>query len=693
MLQNTNEKLINKMHFKWEDLIYYFSAFAIYLLFNLLLINNFVTITEGWWQDYARYIIKGELMYVDFYMYIPPGFPILTTTLIRLFGYSFLPLRIYGVIERMVLFTLTYLIFTRLFKSNRLIVPILCASVTYISNLQDVFYGYYQSSLLLIVVVLYFVTLSLDNFTNKKVFVYSALAGVFVALTILFKHVTGVIMPIAIYFVYFIITFKSDLKRSLFSITTAILSCVFVLALTFGYMAILGNLSACLNSIFGTSSSKGSLVSVLFSFFTRIEYRPAITILIFILGYFVLEFFANKYKENKKKYYLFSSFCLTLIVIAIINLLYFTFKKAQLFKGLQQNKATLVALIIFVLLLLIAKAFDFIKYKFELKNDNNSLIKYNVFTLIKCILFALAVISMLIVLKNDKISVFDHNLIRNTRALIIAGVFFAEIVYSIYLLSLFLLKKNLGDKSEIATNLLISVFAWGIMYIHGMSGSIEDHATLFAYTHLFGKMLTSKIALGFIKNVFVIMVSFTFIFTSFTQRVHLPYFWWGNESCAPVQMATEEFKTPILKGIKSDKKTVESIDAIYDIVNNNKKENDTMYTFPHINFFNVIFEMDSPTFAKTHFFDVCPDDVAIKDAKLLKEKKPSFIIVNDLSQTAWDVHEELFRAGNRCGQHDIVERIDEMVKNGDYTLLGKYKVYTSNDILVYVINDGRTHNN
>src|SRR5690349_10984034 len=45
--------------------------------FSLLLVTSYFPITEGWFQDFSNYMSKGLVMYRDFYMFIPPGTPIL----------------------------------------------------------------------------------------------------------------------------------------------------------------------------------------------------------------------------------------------------------------------------------------------------------------------------------------------------------------------------------------------------------------------------------------------------------------------------------------------------------------------------------------------------------------------------------------------------------------------------------------
>jgi hypothetical protein len=144
-----------------------------------------------------------------------------------------------------------------------------------------------------------------------------------------------------------------------------------------------------------------------------------------------------------------------------------------------------------------------------------------------------------------------------------------------------------------------------------------------------------------------------------------------------------------LKGFRLPKSTTDMLDSIKSLVDLNRREGDTMYTFSHINYFNVMAKMDSTTFAKVHYFDVCPDDIAKEDAKRLKDNPNSFIIWQDLTELDWQFHEDSFRSGAKSGQRDIRDVINSLFADGSYVFVGEFTDFGTLPIQVWVINDGR----
>ena len=65
----------NKLTIKIIELIPFLLTYSV---FNILLINKFFPVTEGWFQDYARYMHQEFFPYRDFYIPVPPGFIYLT---------------------------------------------------------------------------------------------------------------------------------------------------------------------------------------------------------------------------------------------------------------------------------------------------------------------------------------------------------------------------------------------------------------------------------------------------------------------------------------------------------------------------------------------------------------------------------------------------------------------------------------
>lgn len=69
---------------------------GVVLSYNLKMWNNFFPITEGWFSVYANLILNAKVPYKDFYLLLPPLYPIILALIIKIFGNQIIVLRILG---------------------------------------------------------------------------------------------------------------------------------------------------------------------------------------------------------------------------------------------------------------------------------------------------------------------------------------------------------------------------------------------------------------------------------------------------------------------------------------------------------------------------------------------------------------------------------------------------------------------
>ncbi len=671
------KKLKEKIVFKRWDYETFLSLgflLIIYLIFNLLLFNKYFPPTEGWFQDYNNYINDGQVPYRDFYMFIPPGFPYLMALIGKLTNNVFIAFRLYGIAERLVLITLVYFIIRRLYSNRITFISVLTAGIIYISNIQDVFYGYYQSGLLCGVIIIYFAIKLYENIDVKPLR-YSILMGISIGITFLFKHTTGAILSSTISLGIILITWKKDwrqnLKTGIKYIFIAFISSMLMIgstALIFGYI---GALQPFIEQVFLGASSKGSLFTVFFSFIPRMINNDSLLLLSIVIGIFLLSMLRNKRKSNIDIVYK------ILILIGLLALagIFFKIFFMPLFDIRIINAMGTKAILYFgvILLLLI-----YIHCNVKLSSKGSGILYYG------CL--ALFLISILLYISKHCIEYADFSLLRANRQNLIYALFFAEFIYMLYLLYDILIHKNSKNKVK----LIIVIAAWTIMYIHGMSNIVEDHGTLLAFSLFIGEFLNHNTSANKIKNVTIYVFCLLMFIGTFIQRNNLTYHWWGVNLSPTTYQALYTFDDPKLIGMYSDHDITSDLNDIYHIVMNNKVDGDTMYTFPHINYFSGSYGLKSPTFAKVHYFDVCADYIAISDAKILKENPPTFIIWQELPEDVWALHEEVFRSGERSGQRDIQDAKNYLINSNKYILLGSYDLSGADPIYVWGLKDGRT---
>lgn len=662
---NKEGQILKMEKLKSDDNIALGLLLIVYGAFNILLIGKFFPVTEGWFQDYANYMNNGQEMYNDFYMFIPPGFPWLMTLLSKLFGNYFIVFRMYGVLERLLLIGLTYKLFRHIFSTKITFFATFIAGIVYISNIQDVFYGYYQTSLLLGVISLYFCVKIYEKF-NEKPYIYAFLFGVFTSVSFLFKQTQGLLLALAIGCMLIAATVRSDYKKLLKCIGVFAIGVISLFVIILSVLAYQGSVSNFINQVFKGATSKGSLKDVLFGFWTRIVTKESVLITVLFGCFIICTWLKTKYNR----------IWVALIQWISIIVCMIWFSKIVFQSFIQRDSSYPVTPIAAFFLLLIISIFIFAEVKFSVLSTKAGDAKWFVF------LCSLGLSAMILLVSHFKISFMDYNVHRSFRQYIIFAIFFIEIIYSLYLLYLVVIKRL----AEHGTKLIICVASWAVMYVHGFSYIIEDHSALLSLTFFLGAILSAEIVMARLKNMIVILLSFIMIFSITLQRNWFTYYWWGVEMTNTTYDAILSFDDPLLKGIKGNAQTVGPMNTIYHLIENNKTEDSTLYAFPHMNYFNVMSELPSPTFAKVHYFDVCSDDQAIKDAELLLETPPSFIIWMEFTEEEWTVHEDYFRNGNRSGQREIQDAYYSLINSGEYTLAGVYNINFSDPIYLWIKN-------
>jgi len=646
------------MKIKVNDIVSLVGLIIIYLLFNILLFSGFFSITEGWFQDYSRYIEQGGFPYKDFYCHIGPVYVCLFTLVCRLCGYSFFIIRIFGIIERVIILAFIYLISRRVFDRIISFVSVLTGAVIYTSNFQDIFYGYYQTSFLFVILSLFLFIKCYDNFNSeKKCFFYSIIFGLNCGLTFLIKQNTGFIFAFVMGLLFLVINGKENIKRSLCLMLTSFLCALVESVVVFLILAFNGALIPFFEQIINGASSKGSIYTI---FFGRIPQMVSGDVLWFVaygLFFFLIFLICNRRKENsifKTINYVFS--VLAVIFIIAIAHLYF-------FKFFFIDTKSSIAIIISLLILL------FFLYVIRYAKKYNELIFYFI-NIIFFIIYFFYIISV----NSLKI---NYLAIHEKRQVLLFSLFFLN---TFVIFWLFLRKKN--ETSELRKILYVASLL--LMYIHSMSGVLEDHGCWLIITLVIGEALSVKSFCYEIKNIFIYIMSVLIVLSVFIQKADYPYHWWGVNDVASIYSAKFNYKDPLLKGLKGSKSSTEVINEIYDTLNYEKSEGDSLFCFPHINYFNVSQNMNSPTLAKVHYFDVCSDKTAVNDALILSKNPPDFIIWMDMSEDEWIFHEEYFRSGEKSGQRELKKWYNTVTESGEYVLLGKYNIDYSDPIYVWM---------
>lgn len=642
-------------------------ALIVYAVFNLLLVNKFFPITEGWFQDAANYINSGELLYQDFYMFIPPGFPLLTAVISKLSGNVFLVFRLIGILERLLMLALVYRILRRLFTPMVGAISALTGAVLYIANIQEIFYGYYQSSLFVGLIGVWLCIRMYETF-ERKPYVYAVLFGVCAALSFMIKQTLGLLLSLAIGVMFIAAVYFLDPKKMLKTVGLIVAGCVSFFAAAIGLMAAFGIFEPFIQQVFGGASSKGSLVSVLFGFLPRIMTQNALTMAGLFLVFYALSRVREK-SNNEEVHRVCNIGQWASVLISglwLLNVLLKAFSERERTYPLTWEFAGAMLIGLFILFagcLCMCAAEKSAKYRM----------------VAPCVLLV-GFTSLFWIISAHEQNLINYSQIRDFRQHLIFAIFLAEFIASVYLLYQVAVKRDTGKSIP----LIICVASWSIMYIHGFSYTIEDHSTFLSMALFVGYLLSTKVRFDSVKRVLAIVFAAGIILTVFYQRNWFTYHWWGVGMTNTTYEATETFDDPHLKGIYANSRTTEPMNEMYALVEKYKTEESTLFSFPHIAYFNVMSDLPSPTFSKTHYFDVCSDEQAVADAQVLLQSKPDFIVWMEMPEETWVIHEEAFRAGMASGQRQLAEAYQTLVESGEYTLLGIYTINYSDPIYLWV---------
>lgn len=577
------------------------------IAYQIVTFNRYLPVQEGWFQFYVQEIMNGKVMYRDFYMFIQPLYTYQMAFITNIFGNDFIVYRLYGIFERIIIGSVLYVILNYFFRPKYSFIAAVTSFMVYASSQQDIVYSYYQTCLLYSILMLYYALKLYDSFLRNKnnTWMLAILIGILGSFSFLCKQTLGLLVPIIIIFYLGIFLYKKNRPRAIHNLVLIIISYVVPISICYSWLYIRGAFPFYINQVFGGSSSKGSIGTILFGFLPRMVTLDNIILLSLFL---VIVFLAY------------------LVEVFIHRWL--------------------------------------IKYKPARECNTDSLVIYMfLFTVVACI-------SICYFEPTFSYYIFTTAKFLYCKRLLVHLTFYFTVIFIVWIGVGYYIKKG---QSEFNIRLLLVVlFSVCVFYTHGLSGILEEHSVLPALGVLICMILTIKTPWPRFKNILVITLCLIVISLCSVQRFNSPYLWWGWQE-PPVYMALEKSQLSQLKGLYLSHNTNETITDITETINDNTTINDTVFTFPHILIFNYLTERDNGLFAKVHYFDVCPDNVAKEDAIKLSDTPPKIIVWLNLTEEEWSFHENRFRGGNMSGQRLIKEVVEGLIKQGIYGKRGTFE--------------------
>jgi Dolichyl-phosphate-mannose-protein mannosyltransferase len=584
------------------------------LTYHILFFNRFFPIQEGWFTVYARDMLDGKIPYRDFFLFLQPLYPLEITTIVKLLGYNFIYLRIFGIVERLLLSTVLYLLFIRLFPVRYAVVAVLTTIAVYASYNNDVVYSYLQSCLCLGLFSLYLALRYLEKTDNRGSWIVLGLSGLSGGLSFLTKQSTGLMVSTAVFIILAFALARLKPSRFWMSATPYAIGFLLPLGVLATWLLSKGAFSEYIEQAYvGAMASKGALAALGFGFLRR-AFLPAYLI-----------FFGT---------------------LLSVSLLWLLLGRCLRNKRWAQADLPLGDSIISAAFGLGAGAAVLVPY---LRRG----ILWNLYGQID----------------------FYHLKLALVHACFYFSAFFA--VYCLYRL---LVGKYDYQKAQGA---LVAAGSFVIMYAHGLSFAIEEHAVAPSLGLLVGLLLSYKTPLGHLKNSLLALVCLGTISLCATQKYAWPYDWWGWRE-PDIWQSTEVAPLAYLQGFRLSDNTAETLTEITRLITENSHPNDNVFTFPNIPLFYILSDRHTNTFAELHYFDVCPDYVAASDSQRLLADPPEVIVYLDFPEWVWQFHENAFRNGAASGQRMIQGTVNRLVAAGDYALGGQFTTPSGYQIKVWV---------
>ncbi len=570
---------------------------------------------EGWYSYYA-YLIneEGAVPYLDFELLFPPLYTYLIALITKIFGYSIMVLRVFGVMVFAATGAFAYLIFDKLTKKPWLaLVGAMLTMSMLQSEVVQVFYDYIRIMDLNVYISIFFFLRYFDKFSAEKETkirpdINIILGTVFAVLASMYKQSSGLIFLLFCFAFVVFICICLPRKKLLLTQLAAMLGISAVMyGAMFAFVASKGAFKQYIHYNFVSSvdaKGGGSLISVLFGWIPRSSTN-------LIYGALLL-----------------------LIPIALFALFVFLSKKYPAQDGDEVGKFALYAKIGLLVLTLVS------------------------------------VITPLVWGGFAKVFTEASGPILMYVAFLFSMLFFAASAFAL----IFRKRIRIADEQSHYKNIFLSGVIFTLAFSVCTSGGLAESqiALGFAFMPIALMSVISfkrrQIATLALCAVMILQTTY-----GFSRKVICTYSWWGL-STGELSEQTETCDVPLLKGIKMSGTYATLYNNVYYGVTNNTAPDEEIFVFPHMPVLYLATDRPRATQTAIQWFDVCTDAAIIEDIDTIREKRPKVIVMCTIGDYVMQSHENSFRGGEASGLRVMQDFLDEFLVEEEYELLSKNKI-------------------
>jgi hypothetical protein len=583
------------------------SILGLTLLYHLFFFNRSFPIQEGWFSLYAKYLEMGRMPYRDFYLFLPPLYPLKIEALMRLFGDGLLVFRVYALVERLLVVALAYRLFLKFATPRTAFLATFFSLFLYAGAPVDVIYSYYQTCLLLSLLAGHFMLQAVEK--DSWPWMWISLSGFMAGLAFMCKQSTGLFVLAALPVLLLVLLRGRGTMKILKMLGTYLAFSFLAVAPFLFWIHYNGAFGPFLSQVFlGGAASKGTLTGLLFGFLK-------IT-------------FSAKYLPW---YILFLAACRRMSCAE------------DAAGGLAQTAPA--------------------EPGWGLLN-------------------ALGVLAITVPLFLPRLSSIPYAAtgFSYLKGIVINSSFIFVLAYCAW----YLITAGNRDTAPRGKALFLTAgISVAIMYAHGMSYALEEHAAFPAVGIIVCLLAGLPSLAGKAARYILLSGIMLFAALSASAKYAAPYAWWGWRE-ADISNTTGKLEFPEGRGFCVSAYTATVLSDITSIIKTHTTPADSIYTFPNIPLFYFLTQRYPTTFALVHYFDVCPDRIAKADAERLAAAPPKIIVSLEFLEATWKFHEDTFRHGARSGQRDIAEVITRLTASKLYSLKRSYLTPGGDRLKVWV---------
>lgn len=644
-----------KSEYIWASWLAFFIV-----IYNFVWLNKAFPTTEGWSEFYSGLLKEGKIPYKDFYYYLPPLNLVIDGFIWKISGGYFLIYRILRLFERIVMFEAMYWLLVKQFQKD----PFICSvfgcilSIFYSATIYDLIGDYNQTAQFLIMLVCVLFVLYYRNIHKAERFKYVFLIGIIGGLMFLQKQ-TVFLATLIVFCMFAITLFVTGKEKQVIRFFLLLISGgLLIILCTCIYLMKHGALDAFIAQVFLDTSSKGSLVDIVFVRLFKTFFHQKKGILAFFLFWIGYKLSFNVSFREKKTYFLFY-----FAGFFILGGLY----SNNVFRVLTASARSGYLLISFFATCLVLL--------FLRKESDREVMLFAPFY------FIMLFLPLVINYKDASKKIF-----RSCNTLeMLTGVL--SLLFCMYaFIFVYLEYEALAQRKKFEFDKLVLVCAaiasgWTTIMANNSDGGVTPTCAVFivgmlpVFVNQDNSGLLSKKTFRYLG---VICLSFC-VMAGLPQKVMEPYSWWGNSEAS---FWKKKYKTsiPALKGFRLSEEEKQKYELLYKVLATNTNAESVIWGFPYIKIFNVFLQnYNMKDFVPVLFYDVCSKQYAQYDASLLVKNEPDIVIWVDIPY-CMSTHEKVFLGGDRLGQRDI-QRWFSLYKNRHYHLIGQM-----DNIFIYKLN-------